>query len=70
MNVTQFQYKYLDELQHLWKDINQANVHIKLTVSINDGSNSEIIFTQLPDFTKALVDAEGDNSDNGLLQIV
>ena len=69
MKITQIQYSYLDKLQQLWRDINQANTHIKLTVSVNDGSNSEIIFTQLPDFTKALVDAEGD-SDDGLLQIV
>lgn len=69
MKITKIQYSLLDKLQHLWKEINQANAHIKLTATIDDGDNTEIIFCQLPDFTKALIDAE-QNKDSSLLEII
>lgn len=67
MKITKIQYQHLDKIQHLWRDINSSNAHIKLTVTINDGNNTEITFCKLPDFTEALINAEQNNSS--LLEI-
>jgi len=69
MEITKIQYQYLDKIQHLWRDINSADVHIKLTVTIDNGNNTEIIFCQLSDFTKAIINAE-QNKDLSLLEII
>lgn len=61
MKITKIQYGMLDNLQHLWRDINQANAHIKLSVTIDDGNNNSITFTELQNFTKAIIDVEQNN---------
>lgn len=68
MEITKIQYQYLDKIQHLWRDINSSNAHIKLTVTVNDGNNTEITFCQLLDFTEALINAEQNNSS--VLEII
>lgn len=67
MKIIQTQYKYLDKIQHLCREIGKANINIKLTTSI-DGGKTEIIFCQLSDFTEALIRAE--ESDESLLEII
>jgi len=69
MKITKIQYQHLDKIQHLWRDINSSNAHIKLTVTVDDGNNTEITFCQLLDFTKALIDAE-QNKNLSLLEII
>lgn len=61
MKITKIQYEMLDKLQHLWRDINQANAHIKLSVTIDDGNNNSVTFTELQNFTKAIIDVEQNN---------
>lgn len=68
MKITKIQYQMLDRLQHLWRDINQADAHIKLSVTIDDGNKNSITFTELPNFTKAIIDAE-QNEKLSLLEI-
>lgn len=69
MKITKTQYQYLDRIQHLWRDINSLDAHIKLTVTVGNGNNTEITFCQLFDFTKALINAEQQN-DSSLLEII
>lgn len=68
MKITKVQYQMLDRLQHLWRDINQANAHIKLSITIDDGNKNSITFTELQNFTKAVIDAE-QNEKLSLLEI-
>lgn len=68
MKITKIQYAMLDQLQHLWRDINQADAHIKLSVTIDDGNNNSITFADLQNFTKAIVSAE-QNEKLSLLEI-
>lgn len=68
MKITKIQYQYLDKIQHLWKDINSSNAHIKLICVVDNGDNTEAIFYQLPELTKALINAE-QQSDESLLEI-
>lgn len=68
MKITKIQYQYLDKIQHLWRDINSSNAHIKLTVTVNNGDDTEITFCQLLDFTEALINAE-QQSNESLLEI-
>lgn len=68
MKITKIQYQYLDKIQHLWRDINSSNAHIKLTVTVDNDNNTEITFCQLLELTKALINAE-QQSDESLLEI-
>lgn len=68
MKITKTQYQYLDKIQHLWRDINSSNAHIELICVVDNGDNTEAIFYQLPELTKALINAE-QQSDESLLEI-
>lgn len=68
MKITKIQYQYLDKIQHLWRDINSSNAHIELVCVVDNGDNTEAIFYQLPELTKALINAE-QQSDESLLEI-
>lgn len=61
MKITKIQYQYLDKIQHLWRDINSSNAHIKLTVTVDNSNDTEVIFCHLLDFTEALINAEQNN---------
>lgn len=71
MKITKEQYKVLDKLQHLWREAQQQGIDI--TVRVNNITNDDsvtkcVIFGDLEDFTKAVIDAE-QNEKLSLLEI-
>jgi len=71
MKITKEQYKILDKLQHFWREAQQQGINI--TVRVNNITNADsvtkgIIFSDLEDFTKAVINTE-QNEKLSLLEI-
>jgi len=71
MKITKEQYKVLDKLQHLWREVQKQGIDI--TVRVNNITNADsvtkgIIFSDLEDFTKAVINTE-QNEKLSLLEI-